>query len=118
MSDDLIKRLGIIARAEMSNYAERTVNEAADTIARQQEMLDRALESNGDMMVRIGKLEGALRRIADWHLPPSGRFYPNEDGSDSDRPAPYDSVFGWGSEGGKKAVRDIARAALAQGKGE
>lgn len=29
MSDDLVKRLGIIARAEMSNYAERTVNEAA-----------------------------------------------------------------------------------------
>lgn len=51
--DELIKRLGIVARAEMSNYAERTVLEAATSLAAAQ--------------VEIGRLREALR------------FYANED---------------------------------------
>lgn len=61
----------------------------------------------------IAKLVEALSRVANWDLPESGCFYPNEDGTDSDRPAPYDSVHAYGSLGGRKAIRDIARAALA-----
>lgn len=61
MDDDLIERLRepwCIADDMLE-----LMSEAADTIARQQEMLDRALESNGDMMVRIGKLEAQAGSI-------------------------------------------------------
>jgi hypothetical protein len=53
-----------------------------------------------------------LRRIEGWELPPTGKFYPNSDGSDSDRPMPYDSFYANGSQGGRQAVRAMARAAL------
>ena len=39
--------------------------EAQATIARQQVMLDRALESNGDMQAQIARLRGALTDIKD-----------------------------------------------------
>ena len=113
--DDLIKRLenGLPAmKTVMGGYtldldtaqAERmeaasALTEAQATIARQQVMLDRALESNGDLMVRIGKLEEALREVID---------------------ASDNTGIEMGTVGMRVAerVEDIARAALAQGHGE
>lgn len=79
MSDDLVRRLGIIARAEMSNYAERTVNEAAAALIAKDE--------------EIARLRDALRPFAQEHAwGPNDRFeiviagqYGSIKGSDLDR---------------------------------
>lgn len=54
----------------------------------------------------------ALVKIELWHgeFPETGRFWPNEDGSISDRPMSYGSV--WGSNGERDFMRSIARARL------
>lgn len=108
--DDLIKRLKrkhALYNAMNGKAADSLTDEgeaataltfAQATIARQQVMLDRALESNGDMMVRIGKLEEALRR----YLPDAAHL--------------YDCLIGPHHEQCTCGLDDI-RAALAQGKG-
>ena len=72
--------------------------------------------STGEELARAeaenARLRGALTKIKNWELPPSGQVYPNADGTDSTRPAPYDSAFAYGAQGGKQAVIEIARAAL------
>lgn len=50
-----------------------------------------------------------LLDLADWKLPPSGVFYPNADGSISDRPAPYDSFYANGSVGARTYWQDRAK---------
>jgi hypothetical protein len=59
---------------------------------------------------RIRKLETALIKIAEWELPPTGKFWPNADGTDSDRPTSFE--FEYGSHGAQNYFRNIAREAL------
>lgn len=82
MSDDLIKRLERWGESESlqnhfigSRSARKDCAEAAATIARQQVMLDRALESNGDMQAEVARLREALNRIVgrDSHIDASIR---------------------------------------------
>lgn len=69
------------------------LTEAQATIAQQQVMLDRALESNGDMQATIARLEAALIQIRD-------------------RAPPYPQ-FAWAM-----GIAGLALAALPPGKGE
>lgn len=61
---------------------------------------------------KIAILEAALVTIADWDLPKSGVFYQNNDGTKSDREAPYDSILANGQQGGKDFIRKTALVAL------
>lgn len=63
---------------------------------------------------RVGpKLVEALEKIERWfgEFPETGMFWPNTDGSESDRPMPYGAA--WGSNGERDFMRSVARAALA-----
>lgn len=60
----------------------------------------------------IERKNAVLQVVASWNLPPSGVNYPNADGTESDRPAPYDSFFANGFEGGREYIRNLARQAL------
>ncbi len=64
-------------------------------------------------LAEVARLRAALERVAAWDLSPSGICYPNDDGTPSDRPAPYDSAFAHGALGGRRAMQALARAALA-----
>lgn len=89
MNDDLVERLqgGIIehdkrwsgdthddlggsadyeATEALMAEAAAALSEAAATIARQQVMLDRALEDAGDKMVEIARLRGLLAATTEW----------------------------------------------------
>ena len=84
--DDLVKRLrrcfnGLEGlQTDQGDYgvlaeAAAALAEAQATIARQQVMLDRALESNGDMQAEIARLREALRPFAQEHSwVPHSRF--------------------------------------------
>lgn len=76
--DDLVKQLTGRARFLRDRGEEKTpglLEQAASTIARQQVMLDRALESNGDMQAEVARLRGALRPFAQEHAwGPHSRF--------------------------------------------
>lgn len=82
MSDDLVERLerwgadeGLQNHFIGSRSARKDCAEAAATIARQQVMLDRALESNGDMQAQVALLKEALRPFAQEHAwGPHSRF--------------------------------------------
>lgn len=98
MNDDLIKRLrdGVVehdkrwsgdthddlggsadyeATETIMEDAAAALSEAQATIARQQVMLDRALESNGDMQAQVALLKEALRPFAQEHAwGPHSRF--------------------------------------------
>ena len=67
--DDLIKRLQRADEYEPLGHdgweAATALSEAQATIARQQVMLDRALESNGDMQMTIARLREAIQAILD-----------------------------------------------------
>lgn len=134
--DDLIKRLenGLPAmKTVMGGYtldldtaqAERmeaatALAEAQATIARQQVMLDRALESNGDMMGRIGKLEEALR-VAEQDFYSASNMWRDEDyeGPHEKFTVPVVCYAKPYFDMHMKHLADSAeRAALAQGKGE
>lgn len=52
----------------------------------------------------------ALRVIADWHLPPSGRFWHDSDGNLTTTPMSYEAAFG--SNGARDFMRAKAIAAL------
>jgi hypothetical protein len=72
--------------------------EAADTLERQ--------------AAEIERLREALGRIERWfgEFPETGRFWPNEDPTESARPMSYSAV--WGSNGERDFMRAVARAAL------
>lgn len=130
--DDLIKRLrrcfnGLEGlQTDQGDYgvlaeAATALTEAQATIARQQVMLDRALESNGDMMVRIGKLEEALREIVQWSDAYPTEVFPEPDfaraaAALSAVSMSLDVVSASNMRHATKGVGNIARAALAQGK--
>jgi len=63
---------------------------------------------------RADRLAKALERIERWfgEFPETGKFWPNTDGSESDRPMSYGAC--WGSNGERDSMRSIARAALQQ----
>lgn len=63
MSDDLINRLGIIARAEMSNYAERTVNEAAAALVAKDAEIERLREALW-LLIKCDNSDGAQMMLA------------------------------------------------------
>lgn len=63
--DELIKRLGIVARAEMSNYAERTVLEAATALAAAQAEIERLEAENAGL--RDFWMAWAHKRLAIQH---------------------------------------------------
>jgi hypothetical protein len=52
----------------------------------------------------------ALRRIVVWEFPATGQYWPNTDGSISDRPMSYGSLYG--SNGERDFMRRLAQAAL------
>lgn len=100
MIDDLVKRLaswgtaaGLGTHFLGTKSAREDCAEAAATIARQQVMLDRALESNGDMQAEVARLREALRPFAQTHAwGPDDRFeivlagpYGSITGADLDR---------------------------------
>lgn len=62
------------------------------------------------------KLAEALERVVAWDMPATGKFWPNEDGTDSDRPMSYGAAYG--SNGERDYIRNVARAALAEWRGE
>jgi len=73
MMDDLVKRLaswgtaaGLGTHFLGTKSAREDCAEAAATIARQQVMLDRALEDAGDKMVEIARLRGLLAATTEW----------------------------------------------------
>lgn len=55
--------------------------------------------------------ERALGAIADWEMPPTGKFWENTDGSMSDRPMTYGACYG--SNGERDVIKARARSALA-----
>lgn len=63
-------------------------------------------------------LVSALERIERWfgEFPETGQFWPNPDGSDSDRPMSYSAAYG--SNGERDFMREVARVALSQAKSE
>lgn len=83
-----------------------------------QRLVDLAKAENDALLLaertaEVARLRAALEQIERWELPPSGMFYPDAvTGSPTDRPAPYDSAFAHGANGGREAIRAIARAAL------
>lgn len=58
----------------------------------------------------IENLERVLQAIVDWQLPATGKFWPNHDGTDSDRPMSYGAA--WGSNGERDYFRAMAKEAL------
>lgn len=88
MMDDLVKRLaswgtaaglgthflGTKSAREDCAEAAAALAEAQATIARQQIMLDRALEGAGDKMVEIARLREGLSRINDKAIMNAGEF--------------------------------------------
>lgn len=81
MMDDLVKRLaswgtaaGLGTHFLGTKSAREDCAEAAATIARQQVMLDRALESNGDMQAEVARLREGLSRINDKAIMNAGEF--------------------------------------------
>jgi hypothetical protein len=61
---------------------------------------------------KVERLTEALRSIEAWKFPPTGKFWPNTDGSntDSERTMSYGACYG--SNGERDYMRSIARAAL------
>lgn len=55
----------IMATDPLCAEAAAALTEAQETIARQQVMLDRALENGGDLMIENARLREALREVAD-----------------------------------------------------
>jgi hypothetical protein len=58
---------------------------------------------------RMSKLENVLMDIVAWNLPATGLFWPNQDGSISDRPMSYGAAYGSNGE------RDYFRKLAAEG---
>lgn len=90
---DEIEACGAGNEAAQMRWAAAALSEAQATIARQQVMLDRALESNGDMQAEVARLREALRPFAQTHAwGPDDRFeivlagpYGSITGADLDR---------------------------------
>ena len=75
--DNLNARLEALALANgisLPLEAAAALSEAQATIARQQVMLDRALESNGDMQAEVARLREGLSRINDKAIMNAGEF--------------------------------------------
>lgn len=60
----------------------------------------------------VKRMRAALEKIERWfgEFPETGRFWTNEDGSESDRPMSYSALYG--SNGERDFMRSVARAAL------
>lgn len=56
----------------------------------------------------VERMREFIKRVEAWELPVSGKFYDKE----KTRPAPYDSVMAYGSNGGRDYWRKEARAIL------
>lgn len=65
-----------------------------------------------ELREQLANARAALRTIEAWKLPPTGKFWPNTDGSntDSDRPMSYGACYG--SNGERDYMRAVARQAL------
>jgi len=59
---------------------------------------------------RIEALEAALRAVVEWDMPETGKCWPNDDGTQSDRPMSYSACYG--SNGERDYIRTLARDAL------
>jgi len=59
---------------------------------------------------RCAQLERALQAVVAWELPETGKFWPDHDGTDSDRPMSYGAAYG--SNGERDYFRNLARQAL------
>lgn len=65
-----------------------------------------------ELREQLAKMRRALTRIEKWHdeFPPTGVFWPNIDGTNSDRPMSYGACYG--SNGERDYMRSVARDAL------
>ncbi|MDE2105108.1 MAG: hypothetical protein KGL39_48160 [Patescibacteria group bacterium] len=124
-----------IFRKELDNLLASTV-EAADALARlsseleavkaEQDQWEKHATTGDEVLARTRakleaaearnrKLEAALARIERWfgEFPETGKFWPNADGTPSDRPMQYSACYG--SSGERDFMRAVARAALNKG---
>lgn len=105
--------LWMIANDYATGHGDTIADMLAELEWQAKERGDRALTARAEAAERdAARMREALERIERWELPPSGEFYPNQDGTISDRPAPYDSFYANGTRGGKEAIRAIAKTAL------
>lgn len=85
----------------------------ADIDTYQKIVAEKDVEISG-LREAVRDMAGMLRDIREWKLPESGVFYPNNDGSISDRPAPYDSVYANGSNGAREYFKERATQLIAK----
>jgi len=69
-----------------------------------------ANETCGQAATRIEVLEAALRAVVAWDMPETGKYWPNDDGTQSDHPMSYGAAYG--SNGERDYIRALARNAL------
>lgn len=69
-----------------------------------------------DLVAEVERLRAALEKIERWfgEFPETGKFWENDDGSQSDRPMSYGACYG--SNGERDFMRLVARAALSEGR--